>query len=104
MGNNLEVKAFAFAILLVLLKVRSYSALFTVRCGALTHVTLTFELEYDNAPHRTANNAKYELTFRRSATQSVTANVLFREKHFSLLDSLGPDFLCLFLVLIEPCH
>ena len=23
---------------------------------------LKFELEYDNAPHRTANNAEYELT------------------------------------------
>ena len=43
--------------------VRLYSALFTVRCGALTHVTLKFELEYDNAPHRTANNTEYELTF-----------------------------------------
>ena len=38
--------------------------LFTVRCGALTHIPLTFELEYyDNAPHRTANDAEYELTF-----------------------------------------
>ena len=44
------------------LKVRSYSALFTVRCGALTHIPLTFQLEYDNASHRTANNAEYELT------------------------------------------
>ena len=43
-------------------KVSSYSALFAMRCGALTHVTLKFELEYDNAPHRTANNAEYELT------------------------------------------
>ena len=44
------------------LKVRLYSALFTVRCGALTHITLKFELEYDNAPHRTTNDAEYELT------------------------------------------
>ena len=43
--------------------VSSYSTLFTVRCGALTHVPLKGELEYDNAPHRTANNAEYELTF-----------------------------------------
>ena len=45
------------------LKVSSYSALFAVRCGALTRVTLKFELEYDNTPHRTANNVEYELTF-----------------------------------------
>ena len=32
-------------------------------CGALTHVTLKFELEYDNAPHGMANHAEYELTF-----------------------------------------
>ena len=53
------------------LKVSSYSALFVVRCGALTHITLTFELEYDNAPHRTANNAEYVLTFMHSQKQNT---------------------------------
>ena len=43
------------------LKVSSYSALFAVRCGALTYVPLKFEFEYDIAPHRTANNAEFEL-------------------------------------------
>ena len=39
------------------LKVRLYSGLFTVRCGALTHVPLKFELGYDKLLQCTVNNA-----------------------------------------------
>ena len=62
MNNNLDKQLHSQKVYLKLLNVRLYSASVTVRCGTLTHVPLKFELEYDNAPHRTANNAEYELT------------------------------------------
>ena len=41
------------------IKVSLYSALFTVRCVALTRVPLTFELGYDQLQQITVYNAEY---------------------------------------------
>ena len=57
--------------------VSSYSALFTVRCGALSYSSSTFNGTCVNAPHRTANNAEYELTFSLIWGYSPTFNVYF---------------------------
>ena len=52
-----------FTIIFMSLKVSSYSALFAVRCGALSYSSSNFNVTYVNAPQHTVNNAEYERTF-----------------------------------------
>ena len=63
---------FHVTVLLQETKVRLYSALFTVRCGALPHFQLKFERGYDKTPRRMVNNAEYKLTFTGSGALQIT--------------------------------
>ena len=75
-------------------KVSSYSALFAVRCGALSYSSSNFNVTCVNAPQRTVNNVDYERTFMLFFAYQMFTKYVNQSRHMKVKDETGTDTAC----------